>query len=157
MVVKQLTLLVTALVVSLPSMVLAGDVEVRAGNVRINTSESGGVSVDTGRHGVKVNSRSDLRTNRVEKKRYCVKKRSSRRYRCYYKTIYSSGSYRKPSVYSDTTDLEVPIYESSPRRVRTNSSHSCRGNSTYSNQEITQSDEFGEVYVENSISTTGCN
>jgi hypothetical protein len=157
MVGTQLTLLVTALLVSLPSLVIAGDVDVQAGKVRITTTESGGVSVDTGRNGVKIDSSSHIQANRVEKKRYCVKRRSARRYRCYYKTKYSSNNSRRPSVYTDTTVLESPTYESYPRRVRTNSSHSCRGNSTYSNQEITQSHDSGEVYVESSISTTGCN
>ncbi|PSB02023.1 hypothetical protein [Merismopedia glauca] len=157
MVVKQLTLLATVLLVSLPSVVIAGDVDVQAGNVRITTTESGGVSVDTGRNGVKLDSRSNIRANRIEKKRYCTKRRSSRRYRCYYKTKYSSDNSRRPSVYTDTTVLESPTYERSSRRVRSSSSHSCSGNSTYSNQEITQSSDFGEVYVENSISTSQCN
>ncbi|PSB00821.1 hypothetical protein [Merismopedia glauca] len=157
MVVKQLTLLATLLLVSLPSVVIAGDVDVQAGNVRITTTESGGVSVDTGRNGVKLDSRANRRANRLEKKRYCPKRLSSRRYRCYYQTKYSSDNSRRPSFYTDTTVLESPTYEGSSRRVRSSSSHSCSGNSTYSHQEITQSHDFGEVYVENSISTSQCN
>lgn len=157
MVRKQLTLLVTFLLIYLPNAVLAEGVSVRAGSVSITTTERGGVSVDTGRHGVSVDSRSNLRTNRVTKKRYCVKKRSSNKYRCYYKTVYKSNSSRRPGISSDSAVIESPTYERSSRRVRTDSRHTCRGNGTYSQQETIQSSNSDETYVESSITTGGCN
>lgn len=143
---RQLTSLATALLISLPHVALAGDADVRVGNVRINTNESGGVSVDTGRNGVNINSDSNIRANRWQKKRYCIKRRSSGRVRCYYKRIYR-----------DSTKLDPLTYDRFSSKVRTNSSHTCAGNSTYSSQEITQSNNDSKVYIESSISTSGCN
>jgi hypothetical protein len=160
---KQLTALAAALLVSLPSMALAGEVEVQAGNVRINTTESGGVSVDTGLNGLNLDSSSKIRADRFERKRYCNRRRSSRssryarRYRCYYSDTYKSSNSRRPRIYRDTTILEAPTHEGSSRRVRTIQRQSCSGNSTYSHQSITQSNGSGSVRTESSISTSGCN
>lgn len=145
---RQLTLLATMVLISLPQLALAGDVEIRAGNVRIKTSENGGVSIETGRDRINTDSLSTRRGDRLDKKRYCIKRRSGKN-RCYYKRA-------TPNINRDTTGLNSPIYEGSSRRVRTSSSRECRGNGTYSNQEMTQTNNGGEVEIESSISTSGC-
>jgi hypothetical protein len=143
MIKRRLTLMAIALLFSLPTAAIANDINVRVGNVRVNTGSDGEVYVESGRTRVNLDSSSSDRY-RSRNRRYCYKyKRHGRyRYKCYSRPRARNYDLESGTIYYPADSRTRRIY--------------CDGNSTYSRQDVSQIGSAGVTVVESSVSSSGC-
>jgi hypothetical protein len=152
MLIRKLTLVVVAWLFSLPMTAQAGDINLEAGDV-INTSVDGAISIESGQVRVNVDSeKSQLRVNtrRNQELRICSRGTRSRRIHCR-----QTKTVRRTSPNTSTITIVV---DKVPRNLRVQSTQrlSCKGDSSHNSQQISQTNNSGEIVVQSSISTNGC-
>jgi len=145
MLIRKLTLLVVALLFSLPAAAQTSDINLEVGNVRINTGGDGGTTVESGQ--ARVNTGSEESTVRVNT-------RATRNVRNYSRRRIN----RKQTPSERRTSLSRNTSRTSVKRPETNQSVEVRCNRdgrtvVQQNSQITTS---GGRVVQNSTSTNTC-
>lgn len=153
MLIGKFTLVTVALLFSLPMTAQAGDIYVETGDV-INTSVDNVISVESGQVRVNIDSNKQLRVNtsQNQKLRNCSRRTQSRRANCRQTTTVIRTS---PNTSTNTIVVDgVP--RSSSSRVQSTQRLNCRGDGSHNSQQISQTNNSGEIVVQSSISTNGC-
>lgn len=157
MLISKLTLFTLALLFPFTAAAMASDIDVKAGNVRVNTSVAGDIYIQSGPARVNVESSSSevlLNARRYETNRYCSQRS---RYRCHrLPTQVELPNVHSPKTQTTTIILEAPITNQSGK-VRSTQRISCSGNGSYSRQQVHQrTSSSGTVIVESKVTTNTC-
>jgi hypothetical protein len=155
MLIRKLTLVAVALLFSLPTAAEASDINVEAGQVRVNTTVNGNINVQSGQNRVNVNSpKLPVRVNSHpnQKLSNCSTRTRTRRANCRQSTTVR----RNPSNTSTTTIVVQPPLKKPSSRVETTQRSGCRGDGSRSSQRVSQTNNSSEVVVHSSVTTNGC-
>lgn len=152
--IRKFTLVAVALLFSLPMTAQAGNINIEAGDV-INTSVDGAISIESGQGRVNIDSKKSqllVNTPQNQKLRNCSRRTRSRRANCRQTTTVIRTS---PNT-STTTIVVDGVPRSSSSRVQSTQRLNCRGDGSHNSQQISQTNNSGEIVVQSSISTNGC-
>ncbi|AFZ14811.1 hypothetical protein Cri9333_4004 [Crinalium epipsammum PCC 9333] len=153
MLIGKFTLVTVALLFSLPMTAQAGDIYVEVGDV-INTSVDNVISVESGQVRVNIDSNKQFRVNtpQNQKLRNCSRRTRSRRANCRQtRTVIRTS----PNTSTNTIVVDK-VPKSSSSRVQSTQRLNCRGDGSHNSQQISQTNNSGEIVVQSSISTNGC-
>jgi len=155
MLLRKLTLLAVALLFSLPTVATAGDIDVRAGSVRVNTSVDGDINVESGRARVNVGSE-ESRTAVYAQRNQRVRNSSTRtRSSRYYKQRNRATNRNLRNRNLSTTSINNPT-TNQPTRRGSSQRVICSGNGSSSIEQNSQITGSGRTVVQRSNSTNTC-
>ncbi len=170
MLLKKLTIMVVAFVLALPSLAQADDINIEAGNSKVNMSQDGSINVQAGKTNINVDSRESLA--QVNVRRNPRVRNAPRRAPAARKNPRTTPAARanskpnpatrvntvtrSPSINSiNNSVIKPPVNPATPSQIRNTQTSSCNDDINYSsNQQTTQITGSGRQVYQSNVSTT---